>query len=70
MAIKRILPPTESAFAQTARPLRLPLKGGVIVSPLPGRFHAPNHKIRDFFNRPVKGKPVLSTPHPFLHRLR
>ncbi len=30
MAIKRILPPTDSAFAQTARLPRLPLKGGVI----------------------------------------
>ena len=28
-------PPTESAFAQTARPLRLPLKGGVKSPPSP-----------------------------------
>ena len=29
MAIKHISPPTASAFAKTARLLRLPLKGGV-----------------------------------------
>ena len=32
MAQKRDLPPTASAFAQTARFLRLPLKGGVILN--------------------------------------
>ena len=33
MAIKHALPPTESAFVQRTRPLRLPLKGGVIAYP-------------------------------------
>ena len=42
-------PPTESAFAQTARPLRLPLKGGV-KSKACAQL---NIASRGFFNRPI-----------------
>ena len=48
MAIKRILPPTASAFAQTARLLRLPPQGGSDFFSLVGRLHTTNPEFRTF----------------------
>ena len=52
MAIKRILPPTASAFAKNARLLRLPLKGGVNFKTL----ERLNPTFKVFFNNPLKGE--------------
>ena len=53
MAIKHVLPPTESALAQTARPLRLPLKGGVKFKGV----HETQNRLSGLSNDPIRPAP-------------